>query len=87
MKISDLGEFGLIARFSPPFLKGLGRFVGNLAFNTDHLFYVGGAFTGFAEDNFIFTAFGYQHEFLRVFSADCSAVRIHKKGRQTAAGI
>ena len=27
MKISDLGEFGLIARFSPPFLKGLGRSV------------------------------------------------------------
>jgi thiamine-monophosphate kinase len=25
MRIPDLGEFGLIARFSPPFLKGLGR--------------------------------------------------------------
>lgn len=25
MKISALGEFGLISRFSPPFLKGLGR--------------------------------------------------------------
>ncbi|MBN2207174.1 MAG: thiamine-phosphate kinase [Candidatus Aminicenantes bacterium] len=27
MKLSDLGEFGLIARFAPPFLKGLGRSV------------------------------------------------------------